>query len=103
MSAGEWGSTVGEFLIAGVIYYELEENRIATFLRDVQSAEFLKDRREIYEAYVGDAASSDASLKTRAEAFTKKLAEDAELRSKCDLQWTSMANPIAFGSKYPKR
>jgi hypothetical protein len=72
-----------------IIYYELEENRIATFLKDVQSAEFLKDRRKIYEAYL-DTTSSNASLKTRAEEFSKKLSEDAELRSKCDLQWSNI-------------
>jgi len=45
MSTTEWlvllGS-IGEFAIAGVIYYELEENRASTFLANVQNPDFLK-------------------------------------------------------------
>jgi hypothetical protein len=89
MSTGEWliflGS-IGEFVIAGVIYYELEESRASTFLANVQNPDFLKDRRRLYAAYV-DVAQSGTSLKARAEAFKNKIESDADLRSLCDLQW----------------
>jgi hypothetical protein len=69
MSTTEWlvllGS-IGEFAIAGVIYYELEENRASTFLANVQNPDFLKNRRTLYEAYVA-AAEPGTSLKARAE------------------------------------
>jgi hypothetical protein len=81
--------TIGEFAIAFVIYYELEANRIATFLGNVQSAKFLKDRRKIYEMYLSNGPSG-TPLKTRAEEFMKKINEDANLRSKCDLQWSNI-------------
>jgi len=89
MSAAEWVSAIGEFAIAGVIFYELEENRASTFLANVQNETFLKQRKELYEAYL-DAASPGASLKTRAEEFAEKLKINAVLRSKCDLQWSNI-------------
>ena len=89
MSTTEWlvllGS-IGEFAIAGVIYYELEENRASTFLANVQNPDFLKNRRTLYEAYVA-AAEPGTSLKARAEAFKDKIESSADLRSLCDLQW----------------
>ena len=89
MSTTEWlvllGS-IGEFAIAGVIYYELEENRASTFLANVQNPDFLKNRRTLYEAFVA-VAQPGTSLKVRAEAFKDKIESNADLRSLCDLQW----------------
>ena len=87
-SAAEWVGAVGEFLIAGVIYYELDENRASTFLANVQKETFLQQRRELYDEYVSTAPG--ASLKTRAEEFGEKLKGDADLRSKCDVQWSNI-------------
>lgn len=81
-------TAVGELAIAGVIYYEIEAHRFASFLTDTQSADFYNRRKEIYEAYVRVLPSADASLKERADAFAALLWGDAELRSICDLQWT---------------
>ncbi len=89
MSAAEWLillSSIGEFAIAGVIYYELEENRASTFLANVQNPDFLKDRRKLYAAYVA-VAQPGTSLKVRAQVFKKQIESDADLRSVCDLQW----------------
>ena len=88
MSWSEWSSGFGELLIAGVIYYA-QENRAATFLANVQSSDFLQERRKLYEEYV-TAAPASASLKTRAEAFGKKLNADTNLRSICDLHWSNI-------------
>jgi hypothetical protein len=84
----ERSTAIGELLIAAVIYYELEENRVATFLEKVQSPKFLEERREIYKAYV--TASSSASLKNRADEFSRKLNADPILRSKVDVQWSNV-------------
>jgi hypothetical protein len=90
MSVAEWVGTVGEFALAGVIFYELEENRAATFLANVQDRKFLSQRAKLYEAYVG-VQPSDTSLKSRAEAFKKKLIEDdPKLRAICDQQWSNI-------------
>jgi len=83
----DWLSTLGEFSIAFVIYYEIEEQRVSSFLTDVQSKEFYKERKKIYEEYVRT-GPADASVRERAELFEKKLWDDDKLRAICDLQWT---------------
>jgi hypothetical protein len=82
-------STVGEFAIAAVIYFEIEAHRASTFLADVQSQDFYDDRRELYKAYV-NAAPASATLKERAERFKDLLWQDETLRAKCDRQWTNI-------------
>jgi len=61
--------SIGEFVIAGVIYYELEENRAATFLANVQNPKFLDKRVELYKAYVGVLLS--VALRSLSERATK--------------------------------
>jgi hypothetical protein len=41
---GEWG-------IVFIIYYEVEAHRVAIFMADVQSAEFYKQRAQLYDTY----------------------------------------------------
>jgi len=82
-------SAVGEFTIAGVIYFEIEAHRAATFLADVLGSEFYKERAKLYEAYV-QVAPPEVTLKERAEKFRDKLWNDKVLRTACDLQWTNM-------------
>jgi hypothetical protein len=77
---------LGEFAIAFVIYYEIEENRAASFLSEVQSEKFYDHRKKLYEAYVR-VLPLEASLKERAEAFAEMLWKDGELRTLCDQQW----------------
>ena len=92
MSAAVWLAflgAIGEFAIAIVLYYELEENRASTFLANVQNPDFLNDRRKLYEAYVA-VAQPGTSLKARAEAFKDKIEGNIDLRSSCDLQWINI-------------
>jgi hypothetical protein len=86
----EWFSAIGaigEFVIAGVIYYEIEAGRVSSFLTGVHNDEFYKGRKRLYEAYVR-VLPEGASLKERAEAFRQKLWDDECLRTICDQQWT---------------
>jgi hypothetical protein len=80
---------LGEFAIAFVIYYEIEENRAESFLSEVQSDKFYGQRRKLYEAYV-NALPLEASLKDRAEAFAETLWKDGDLRTLCDQQWATV-------------
>jgi hypothetical protein len=90
MSAAAWlVPSIGEFAIALVLYYELEENRASTFLANVQNPDFLNDRRKLYEAYVA-VAQPGTSLKARAKAFKDKIEGNVDLRSSCDLQWINI-------------
>jgi hypothetical protein len=82
-------SAVGGIAIAVVLYYELEENRASTFLENVQNPDFVKARRNLYEAYVA-VAQPGTSLKARAEAFKNKIEGDVDLRSSCDFQWINI-------------
>jgi hypothetical protein len=92
MSAAVWLAflgTIGEFAIAIVLYYELEENRASTFLENVQNPDFMSAGRKLYEAYVA-VAQPGTSLKARAEAFKDKIDSDVDLRSSCDFQWINI-------------
>jgi hypothetical protein len=85
----EFFSMLGEFTIAFVIYYEIEANRAAHFLSEVQG-EFYDKRRVLYEAFVGQDLPPGTSLKERVEAFGKKLSADVCLRSVCEKQWLTV-------------
>jgi hypothetical protein len=90
MSAAAWlVPSIGEFAIAIVLYYELEENRASTFLANVQNPDFMSAGRKLYEAYVA-VAQPGTSLKARAEAFKDKIEGDVDLRSSCDFQWINI-------------
>jgi hypothetical protein len=84
----EWLTAAGEFAIAGVIYYEVEEHRSSTFLSEVQAPELYEKRAKLYDEYAR--VPGAATLKDRAEAFRKKLWDDQPLRLVCDQQWTNL-------------
>jgi hypothetical protein len=86
----EWMSAVGEWAIAGVIYYEIEENRISTFLAQVQSPDFYQQRSVLYEAYTGLPLPPDATIKQRAIDFDAELWKNEKLRGTLDGQWTNL-------------
>ena len=82
----ETASAVGEFAIAAVIYFEIEAQRASSFLTGVQSDEFYKGRRRLYDEFVG-IVPPESSLKERSAAFGRRIWEDPELRAEVDLQW----------------
>jgi hypothetical protein len=94
----DWLTMFGEWAIAGVIYYEIEAHRAATFMADVQSEEFYKARAQLYDVY---ARLSAGSLRQRADDFKSGLWKDADpkLRQICDHQWTSFIR-LRFALRY---
>lgn len=81
----EWVTAIGEMLIAGVIYWEIEGQRAATFMENVAKAKFYRDRTKLYDAY----ARLDGDTKARASAFGELLKENKELRKIAEHQWTT--------------
>ena len=85
----EWVTAIGEFLIAGVIYRELDEARASSCMSILADPQLSDARKELYDAYVS--LSPEAmSLRDRAVAFSEELFRNPELRSKCDQQWNSI-------------
>jgi hypothetical protein len=83
----EFLNMLGEFAIAGVIYYEIEEGRAGSFLGEIQSEKFYDERRNLYESFVDQNLPEDASLRERAAAFANLLWDKPDLRALCDQQW----------------
>jgi hypothetical protein len=84
----DWATMVGEFTIAGVIWYEIEANRTSAFLAEVQGEDSSRKRAKLYDAYARLNLTEAATLKQRAEEFEKKIWADPWIREACDLQWT---------------
>lgn len=82
------GTVLAELLIAFVIYYEIEENRIAGFLHEVLDKPY-KQRREIYEAY---GKAKGVTWQERAQSFRDLIVSDVGLRSKVDYQLSYISN-----------
>lgn len=76
-----------EFLIAVVIYYEIEQNRASAFLAEAHG-QIYKDRAEIYDAFVNLEATN---LEERGRAFTALVKSKRELRDNCHAQLLQFA------------
>lgn len=104
LTYGEWhsmGTVLAELLIAAVIYYEVEETRIAAFLKDALGKPY-EERRTVYEAFT---KMEGATLKEKASAFTKHLWKNRDLRAICDFQLTyfSQAHFLVRGSLFHRK
>jgi hypothetical protein len=80
----EAATAIGEFAIAAVIVYEVEQTRAAAFFKDVQEKTFYDYRRKLYQTY---ASLPGNTLKERAEKFRDALWADPALIQMCDAQW----------------
>jgi hypothetical protein len=78
------GTVLAELLIAAVIYYEIEENRVAKFLDDALGSSYAR-RSHIYQEYM---QVSGVTWEERAESFRQKIWADLQLRKEVDFQIT---------------
>jgi hypothetical protein len=76
-----WATVAAELAIAFVIYFEIGANRLSDFLKEIQSKDFHTERAKIYNEY---AMMPGATMRERAEAFSRKLWQCSELRELCD-------------------
>jgi len=73
---------LADLLIAGAIYYEIEETRASTFLSEAYG-EAYKQRPKIYDRFV---ATPGNTITERAAAFRDVIYKDPQLREACELQ-----------------
>jgi hypothetical protein len=87
MSASEWATAVGEFVIAGVILWEMEVNRREWFLAKAGQIGNYADRGKIYSAFYD---TNGESIEDRSTEFCKRIwkedKENAKLKSRCERQ-----------------
>lgn len=87
MQVAEWATAVGEFLIAGVILWEMEENRRERFLAEAAQIGNYEARGKIYSAFYDTAGES---IKDRSEEFCKRIwkeeKDNTELKRSCEHQ-----------------
>jgi hypothetical protein len=76
-----WATAIGEFLIAGVIYWELEETRRAAFETEATNRENYEARGCIYSRFFD---VEGTTLAEKSETFRKLIWEDPQLRGKCE-------------------
>ena len=92
----EWIGAIGELAIAFVIYYEIEQNRVSEFLREVQGSSTYRSRAKLYDAY---ASLSELTAAARTRAFCDQIRRDPLLRANCDAQWTYFSR-ARFGLRW---
>lgn len=83
-----WGTMLGEFAIAVVIYLEVEAERASRFMEAIKDPSFYEDRACLYDAYL---RLTQGSLRDRARAFETVLWKEEKLRRICDRQWTELS------------
>jgi hypothetical protein len=66
-----WATFAAEFLVAAVIYFELEQGRRQHFLEKATAEHADHDRREIYKTFVAIAGCS--TLEERSAAFVRRM------------------------------
>ncbi len=87
MSIAEWASATGEFVIAFVIFLELEVGRRDGFLKEAAQMENYEDRGKIYAAFYNtDGGSTEDKSKRFCERFWKRESEDVNLKESCERQ-----------------
>jgi hypothetical protein len=93
VTPGEWLTCAGELIVAWVIFLELEHQRDVAFLAKATDKESDKDRREIYERFLGAKGTNDQRIKTFQEELNKP--EATELRTHCHNQ-LAMFNEMGY-------
>lgn len=87
MNIPEWGTAIGEFLIAGVIWWEMEENRRERFMVEAAQIANYQDRGKIYSAFYD---TDGESIQERSAEFCKRIwreeESNAELKTSCERQ-----------------
>ena len=84
-SAGfrEWCVVLAELVVAGVIYGELEENRIVAFLAKATDFKTNQERRKIYTAYF-DLPMTCNTVDAASAAFNEHALKDEGIKKACD-------------------
>ena len=87
MNVAEWATAVGEFAIAAVIMWEMEENRRERFLAEAAHMENYVDRGKIYSAFY---ETEGDSIEERSAEFCKRIwkagEENSSLKNRCERQ-----------------
>jgi hypothetical protein len=87
MRLAEWASAVGEFLIAWVIFWEMEQNRRESFLNTAHRPESYEARRKTYAAFH---ATPGGCMAEKSKAFFEAVwgagSREESIRESCEEQ-----------------
>jgi hypothetical protein len=87
MSIAEWASAIGEFVIAFVIFLELEVGRRDGFLKEAAQMKNYEDRGKLYTAFYNtDGESTEDKSKRFCDRIWKREGEDVSLKASCERQ-----------------